>query len=235
MRIPAVALVSSPQTACAQAAIPADNSMCRRLGTGGTSASTGTCSATRITSCTPCLSTLRTGARMRIGMETSSLPFSNHSPRFALSSAMQCISGIHTVSCMPVNLRVMALCICDQSACYRIGSCGPACSFVCYVLTSVRSGLYGAICCIEDMRSLLATRAYALLSLVSRRLCHTLACISRLNSISGCLRQFLDDWKSKLWSRFFCLSVYVTMYLNDHQRSAFYESLGMDTTVFNRC
>lgn len=46
--------------------------------------------------------------------------------------------------------------------------------------------------------------------------------------------QFLDDWKAKLWSRFFCLSVYVTMYLNDHQRSAFYESLGLDTTIFNR-
>ncbi|KAK9786692.1 hypothetical protein WJX73_003154 [Symbiochloris irregularis] len=46
--------------------------------------------------------------------------------------------------------------------------------------------------------------------------------------------QFLDDWKAKLWSRFFCLSVYVTMYLNDHQRSSFYESLGLDTTQFNR-
>ena len=46
--------------------------------------------------------------------------------------------------------------------------------------------------------------------------------------------QFLDDWKAKLWSRFFCLSVYVTMYLNDHQRSAFYESIGLDTTQFNR-
>lgn len=46
--------------------------------------------------------------------------------------------------------------------------------------------------------------------------------------------QFLDDWKAKLWSRFFCLSVYVTMYLNDHQRAAFYGSLGLDTTVFNR-
>uniref|UniRef100_A0A6U9R8D7 magnesium-protoporphyrin IX monomethyl ester (oxidative) cyclase n=1 Tax=Picocystis salinarum TaxID=88271 RepID=A0A6U9R8D7_9CHLO len=45
--------------------------------------------------------------------------------------------------------------------------------------------------------------------------------------------EFLDDWKAKLWTRFFCLSVYVTMYLNDHQRSSFYEALGMDTTEFN--
>jgi magnesium-protoporphyrin IX monomethyl ester (oxidative) cyclase len=36
------------------------------------------------------------------------------------------------------------------------------------------------------------------------------------------------------WSRFFTLSVYVTMYLNDHQRSAFYETLGLNTTQFNR-
>lgn len=46
--------------------------------------------------------------------------------------------------------------------------------------------------------------------------------------------QFLNDWKAKLWSRFFCLSVYITMYLNDHQRSAFYESLGLDTRQFNQ-
>lgn len=46
--------------------------------------------------------------------------------------------------------------------------------------------------------------------------------------------QFLDDWKAKLWSRFFCLSVYVTMYLNDHQRDAFYSSLGLNTKQFNR-
>jgi len=36
------------------------------------------------------------------------------------------------------------------------------------------------------------------------------------------------------WSRFFTLSVYVTMYLNDHQRTSFYESLGLNTTQFNR-
>lgn len=44
----------------------------------------------------------------------------------------------------------------------------------------------------------------------------------------------MEDWQSKLWCRFFCLSVYVTMYLNDHQRTAFYESLGLNTKQFNR-
>jgi len=43
-----------------------------------------------------------------------------------------------------------------------------------------------------------------------------------------------SDWQAKAWSRFFCLSVYVTMYLNDNSRSVFYESLGMDTRQFNR-
>ncbi|KAJ9533127.1 copper target-like protein 1 protein [Haematococcus lacustris] len=46
--------------------------------------------------------------------------------------------------------------------------------------------------------------------------------------------QFVNDWQSKLWSRFFCLSVYITMYLNDHQRDAFYSSLGLNTTQFNQ-
>ena len=46
--------------------------------------------------------------------------------------------------------------------------------------------------------------------------------------------EFLNNWESRLWSRFFCLSVYITMYLNDHQRSAFYESLGLNTTQFNQ-
>ncbi|VFQ72293.1 unnamed protein product [Cuscuta campestris] len=45
--------------------------------------------------------------------------------------------------------------------------------------------------------------------------------------------QFLNDWKAKLWARFFCLSVYVTMYLNDCQRSAFYEGIGLDTKEFD--
>jgi len=43
-----------------------------------------------------------------------------------------------------------------------------------------------------------------------------------------------NDWQSRQWSKFFCLSVYVTMYLNDHQRDAFYSSLGMNTTQFNQ-
>eukprot|EP00252_Welwitschia_mirabilis_P027034 TRINITY_DN910_c0_g1_i1.p1 TRINITY_DN910_c0_g1~~TRINITY_DN910_c0_g1_i1.p1 ORF type:complete len:438 (-),score=62.74 TRINITY_DN910_c0_g1_i1:548-1783(-) len=45
--------------------------------------------------------------------------------------------------------------------------------------------------------------------------------------------QFLNDWKAKLWSRFFCLSVYVTMYLNDCQRTLFYEGIGLNTKEFD--
>ena len=45
--------------------------------------------------------------------------------------------------------------------------------------------------------------------------------------------EMINTFEAKLWARFFCLSVYVTMYLNDHGRSEFYESLGLDTTQFN--
>eukprot|EP00210_Caulerpa_lentillifera_P007913 g7554.t1 len=44
----------------------------------------------------------------------------------------------------------------------------------------------------------------------------------------------LNEWSAKLWSRFFCLSVYITMYLNDHQRKKFYGALGLDSTIFNQ-
>merc|ERR1712139_722583 len=46
--------------------------------------------------------------------------------------------------------------------------------------------------------------------------------------------QFLNDYQAKVWSKFFCLSVYITMYLNDHQRTEFYESLGLNTRQFNQ-
>ena len=46
--------------------------------------------------------------------------------------------------------------------------------------------------------------------------------------------KMLQGWDTKLWCRFFCHSVYITMYLNDHQRSAFYEQCGLNTTEFNQ-
>ncbi|GIL53563.1 hypothetical protein Vafri_9128 [Volvox africanus] len=55
--------------------------------------------------------------------------------------------------------------------------------------------------------------------------------------LAACLKarpELLNTWEAKLWSKFFCLSVYVTMYLNDHQRTAFYEALGLNTRQFNQ-
>lgn len=43
----------------------------------------------------------------------------------------------------------------------------------------------------------------------------------------------LKGWKSKLWCRFFLLSVFVTMYLNDLQRSGFYASIGLNAKKFD--
>lgn len=45
--------------------------------------------------------------------------------------------------------------------------------------------------------------------------------------------QFLNNTKSKLWCRFFLLSVFATMYLNDFQRSSFYKSIGLDPRQYD--
>lgn len=46
--------------------------------------------------------------------------------------------------------------------------------------------------------------------------------------------ELLSGWKSELWCRFFLLSVFVTMYLNDCQRSDFYQIIGLDARKFDQ-
>lgn len=45
--------------------------------------------------------------------------------------------------------------------------------------------------------------------------------------------QFLNTLQSKLWCRFFLVSVFATMYLNDFQRSDFYKSIGLDARQYD--
>lgn len=44
----------------------------------------------------------------------------------------------------------------------------------------------------------------------------------------------LSSYEARLWCKFFLLSVYATMYLNDHQRTAFYEAIGLETKKFDQ-
>jgi magnesium-protoporphyrin IX monomethyl ester (oxidative) cyclase len=47
-------------------------------------------------------------------------------------------------------------------------------------------------------------------------------------------KPLLNTYESRLWSKFFLISVYVTMYLNDLQRSAFYSTIGLEARKFDK-
>lgn len=44
----------------------------------------------------------------------------------------------------------------------------------------------------------------------------------------------LESFEAKLWCRFFLLSVFVTMYLNDEQRTDFYSTIGLNSRKFDK-
>ncbi|MBD2487463.1 magnesium-protoporphyrin IX monomethyl ester (oxidative) cyclase [Aulosira sp. FACHB-615] len=46
--------------------------------------------------------------------------------------------------------------------------------------------------------------------------------------------QLWNNWKAKLWSRFFLLSVFATHTMTVHERTGFYKTLGLDATEFDR-
>jgi magnesium-protoporphyrin IX monomethyl ester (oxidative) cyclase len=47
-------------------------------------------------------------------------------------------------------------------------------------------------------------------------------------------KPLLNTYESRLWCKFFLLSVFATMYLNDHQRSEFYSTIGLDAKQFDQ-
>ena len=47
-------------------------------------------------------------------------------------------------------------------------------------------------------------------------------------------KPLLNTYESRLWSKFFLLSVFVTMYLNDLQRSEFYATIGLEARQFDK-
>jgi len=46
-------------------------------------------------------------------------------------------------------------------------------------------------------------------------------------------KSLINTYESKLWSKFFLLSVFATMYLNDLQRTDFYSTIGLDARKFD--
>lgn len=47
-------------------------------------------------------------------------------------------------------------------------------------------------------------------------------------------KHLLNTYEAKLWCKFFLLSVFATMYLNDKQRDSFYQSIGLNTKLFDQ-
>lgn len=47
-------------------------------------------------------------------------------------------------------------------------------------------------------------------------------------------KSLLNTSESRFWCKFFLITVYITMYLNDHQRNDFYHNIGLNTKIFDQ-